>query len=521
MRLRSASGEVMSTEDHSAVPPPLPQSLRLSTGIAGLDNIMGGGLMPGRLYLVEGTPGAGKTTLGLQFLLEGRARGERGLFITLSETNEELEAVAASHGWSLDGIDFFELTSAENLSSPDREVTLLHPWEVELGETIQLITDQADRIAPTRVVFDSVSEMRLLAEEPLRFRRQVLALKQFFAARKATVLLLEELILNGNGRDLQLLSLSHGVIRLERWTLDFGGARRRVEITKMRGTTSREGWHDYKIRTGGIEVFPTLVAAEHVGSFVGEPVSSGLAELDALLDGGPLRGTSTLLTGPAGSGKSTLMLQYVCAAAARGEHCVVYEFEERIGTMLVRAAKLGLDFQAHIKTGLVTLRQVDPAQIAPGEFAHIIRKEVEENGARLLGIDSLNGYLSSMPQEKQLILQLHELLAYLNQQGVLTLLVNPQHGMVGSLQTSLDLSYLADTVMLLRFFEAEGRIRKALSIIKNRGGAHEDRIREYRIDTHGLRVGEPLTMFRGVLTGTPAYTGDIDPLLEERGANRT
>ena len=215
------------------------------------------------------------------------------------------------------------------------------------------------------------------------------------------------------------------------------------------------------------------------------------------------------------------MLQYVCAAAARGEHCVVYEFEERIGTMLVRAAKLGLDFQAHIKTGLVTLRQVDPAQIAPGEFAHIIRKEVEENGARLLGIDSLNGYLSSMPQEKQLILQLHELLAYLNQQGVLNLLVNPQHGMVGSLQTSLDLSYLADTVMLLRFFEAEGRIRKALSIIKNRGGAHEDRIREYRIDTHGLRVGEPLTMFRGVLTGTPAYTGDIDPLLEERGANPT
>jgi circadian clock protein KaiC len=250
-KLRSASGEVMSTEDHLAVPSSLPHSLRLSTGIAGLDDIMGGGLMPGRLYLVEGTPGAGKTTLGLQFLLEGRARGERGLFITLSETNEELEAVAASHGWSLDGIDFFELASAENLSSPDREVTLLHPWEVELGETIPLITDQADRVAPTRVVFDSVSEMRLLAEEPLRFRRQVLALKQFFAARKATVLLLEELILNGNRRDLQLLSLSHGVIRLERWTLDFGGARRRVEITKMRGTTSREGWHDLRSAPGG------------------------------------------------------------------------------------------------------------------------------------------------------------------------------------------------------------------------------------------------------------------------------
>ncbi|MBV9375813.1 MAG: AAA family ATPase, partial [Alphaproteobacteria bacterium] len=426
----------MSAEDQVA-PSPSPQATRISTGISGLDGILGGGLMPGRLYLVEGTPGAGKTTLGLQFLLEGRSRGERGLFITLSETNEELEAVAASHGWSLDGINFFELTSAENLSSPERELTLLHPWEVELGEMIKLITDQAESIAPTRVVFDSVSEMRLLAEEPLRFRRQVLALKQFFAARKATVLLLEELPLNSNGRDLQLLSLSHGVIRLERWTPDYGGARRQIEITKMRGAASREGWHDYKMRTGGIEVFPTLIAAEHMVPFIGEPVSSGLGEIDAVLDGGPLRGTCTLLTGPAGSGKSTLILQYICAAAARGEHCAVYEFEERIGTMLVRAAKLGLDLDTYVQTGLVTLRQVDPAQIAPGEFAHLIRKEVEENGARLVVIDSLNGYLSSMPQESQLVLQLHELLAYLNQQGVLTLLVNPQHGVVGSLQSSL------------------------------------------------------------------------------------
>jgi circadian clock protein KaiC len=479
--------------------------------------------MPGRLYLVEGTPGAGKTTLGLQFLLEGQARGERGLFITLSETNEELEAVAASHGWSLDGINFFELTSAESLSGPEREVTLLHPWEVELGEMIKLITDQAESIAPTRVVFDSVSEMRLLADEPLRFRRQVLALKQFFAAQKATVLLLEELPLplNSNGRDLQLLSLSHGVIRLERWTLDYGGARRRLEITKMRGVASREGWHDYKIRTGGIEVFPTLIAAAHLVPFIGEPVPSGLGEIDAVLEGGPLRGTCTLLVGPAGSGKSTLILQYICAAAARGEHCAVYEFEERIGTMLVRAAKLGLDLKTHIESGLVTLRQVDPAQLAPGEFAHTIRKEVEENGARLVVIDSLNGYLAAMPQEGHLVLQLHELLAYLNQQGVLTLLVNPQHGVLGGLQSSLDLSYLADTVILLRFFEAGGRVRKALSITKNRGGPHEDRIREYRIDTQGLRIGEPLTMFRGVLTGTPAYTGEIDPLLEERHVDGT
>jgi circadian clock protein KaiC len=386
---------------------------------------------------------------------------------------------------------------------------------VELSETVKLITDQVDRHGPTRVVFDSVTEMRLLAEEPLRFRHQILALKQFFAARKATVLLLEETS-TSNGRDLELSSLCHGVIRLDRWTLDFGGARRRLEIMKMRGAACREGWHDYRIRTGGIEVFPSLVAPEHLAPFIGEPVSSGLAELDALLDGGPLRGSSMLLTGPAGAGKSTLILQYMCAAAARGEHSAVYEFEERIGTMLIRAAKLGLHLQDYIERGLITLRQVAPAQIAPGEFAQIIRKEVEEKSARLVVIDSLSGYLTAMPQEKQLVLQLHELLTYMSQQGVLTLLVNPQHGAVGGLQNSLDLSYLADTVMLLRFFEAGGRVRKALSIIKNRGGAHEDRIREYRIDTHGLRVGEPLTSFRGVLTGTPAYTGDIDPLLEER-----
>jgi len=503
----------MSIDDHMAAAPPLPQGIRTSIGIPGLDGIWGGGLIPGRLYLVEGAPGAGKTTLGLQFLLEGRARGERGLFITLSETAEELEAVAVSHGWSLNGIDLFELTSAENLSSPDREMTLLHPWEVELGETMKLITEEADRTTPTRVVFDSVSELRLLAEEPLRFRRQVLALKQFFAGRKATVLLLDELTSNSNGRDLQLLSLSHGVIRLERLTLDFGAPHRRLEIMKMRGSTYREGWHDYVVRTGGIEAFPTLIAAEHVVPFISEPVPSGVAELDALLDKGPLRGTSTLVTGPSGSGKSTLALQYVWAAAERGEHCVIYEFDERVGTLLTRSAKLGLDLQPHIETGIVALRQVDPAQIAPGEFAHIIRKEVEEKAARLVVIDSLNGYLSAMAQEKQLVLRMHELLSYLNQQGVLTLLLNPQHGAFSGSQSSLELSYLADTVVLLQFFEANGRVRKALSIIKNRGGAHEDRIREYRIDAHGLRVGEPLTGFRGVLTGTPAYIG---PLLEER-----
>ena len=380
----------MSDADQPAMPSPLRDG-RISTGIPALDGVLGGGLIPGRLYLIEGSPGAGKTTLALQFLLDGRRRGERGLLISLSETTEELQVVAASHGWSLEGIDLFELSSAKNLAEPDHETTLLHPWEVELGEIIKPITDQADRVSPTRVVFDSVSEMRMLAAEQLRFRRQVLALKQFFAARNTTVLLLDELVSN-NERDLQLQSLSHGVVRLERRTLDFGTARRRLEIAKMRGAPVREGWHDYVVRTGGIEVFPTLVVAAEMVPFTGEPVPSGIAELDALLEGGPLRGTSTLLSGPSGSGKSTLVVQYIWAAAERGEHCAVYEFDERIGTLLIRATRLGLDLRPHIQSGLVTLLQLDPAQIAPGEFAHIIRKEVEEKGARLIVIDSLNGY---------------------------------------------------------------------------------------------------------------------------------
>ena len=284
----------------------------------------------------------------------------------------------------------------------------------------------------------------------------------------------------------------------------------------MRGAPVREGWHDYVVRTGGIEVFPTLVAPEDMVPFIGEPVSSGIAELDALLEGGPLRGTSTLLSGPSGAGKSTLILQYVWAATQRGEHCALYEFDERIGTLLIRASKFGLDLKPHIEFGLVTVRQIDPAQIAPGEFAHIIRKEVEERAARLIVIDSLNGYLAAMTQEQQLVLRMHELLSYLNQHGILTFLLNPQHGPLGVMPTTLEISYLADTVMLLRFFEAEGRVRKAISVIKHRGGGHEDKIREYRIDTQGLRIGESLTDFRGVLTGTPAYTGKTGPLLEQR-----
>jgi circadian clock protein KaiC len=488
---------------------------RVPLGVAGLDVILEGGLAPNRLYLVEGASGAGKTTLALEFLLAGRARGERGLFVTLSETAGELMDVAASHGWSLDGVDVFEVSNAEGLLGLQRELTLLHPWEVELGETIGLITAEVDRTAAVRVVFDSLSEMRLLAQDSLRFRRQVLALKQFFAARGTTVLLLSHRV-NTEAPDLQLHSICHGVITLERLTLEFGPTRRRLEVAKMRGARYREGWHDFAIRHGGLDVFPRLVADEHHTPFIGDPVPSGLPELDAMLDGGPLRGTCMLLSGPAGSGKSTLALQYVHAAATRGEHCVIYQFDERAGTLLTRLAKLDLDLQPHMDTGRITLHQVDPVQLSPGEFGHMIRRDVERDETRLVVIDSLSGYLTSMPQEKQLLLQLHEFLSYLNHRGIFTLLVSPESGLVGTIKSTLNVSYIADTILLLRFFEAAGRVRKALSVIKNRGGGHEDTIRELRIDSSGPRIGAVLADFEGVLTGMPSYIGKPGRLLEQR-----
>jgi circadian clock protein KaiC len=445
------------------------------------------------------------------------AAGERVLYITLSETAEELRGVAASHGWDLDQIDLFELSSAEEVLGEDRQQSVLHSWEVELGGTIRLIQEEVERASPTRVVFDSLSEMRLLAQDPLRYRRQVLALKQYFATRECTVLLVDDLTTNEGGRDSHLHSLCHGVITLERLTLEFGPARRRLQVQKLRGVDFIAGYHDMEIRRGGLQVFPRLIAAEHHAPFVGEATPSGVAELDALMSGGPLRGTCTLITGPAGSGKSTIALQYLVAACARGEKASLFEFDERVGTLMVRAKAMNLDLQPHIDAGLLQIHQIDPAQMSPGEFAAILRREIEERGVRLVAIDSLNGYLAAMPEEKQLILQMHEMLSYLNQQGVVTLLINPQSGLVGGMTTSLNVSYIADAVLLIRFFEAGGRIRKAISILKNRGGPHEDTIRELRIDSGGVRVGEALTQFRGVMTGTPEYIGKNSPLMEDRG----
>ena len=491
---------------------------RIKTGVEGLDSVLNGGLTPNRLYLLEGAPGSGKTTLALQFLLEGLAHGESCLYVTLSETSEELRAVAVSHDWDLGQLNLFELASANAVLGEGREQTLLHPWEIELGETVKLITDEVERTKPKRVVFDSLSELRLLAQDPLRYRRQVLGLKQFFSGRDATVILVDDLTGSGGERgDRQLHSLCHGVITLERLTLDFGAGRRRLQVQKLRGVEFVGGYHDMVLRKGGLDVFPRLIASEHHRPFAGAATPSGLAELDALLNGGPLRGTSTLVTGPAGSGKSTLVLQYVVAACERGENCTIYEFDERVGTMMVRAKLLNLDLQPHLDSGRLVIQQIDPAELSPGLFVWMVKREVERREARLIVIDSLAGYLAAMPQEQQLILQLHELLSYMNQQGVTTFLINPQHGMVGSMTSGgLNISYIADAVILLRFFEAGGRLRKAISVLKNRGGPHEDAIRELRIDYQGIRIGEPLTDFKGVLTGTPEYVGESRPLMEDR-----
>jgi circadian clock protein KaiC len=489
----------------------------LSTGIAGLDEVLMGGLTPRRLYLLEGAPGSGKTTLALNFLLAGAAAGEPVLYVTLSETATELRAVAGSHGWDLKNIEVFDLGSASEVLSQEREQTLLHPWEVELGEVVKLITDEVERVKPRRVVFDSLSELRLLAQDPLRYRRQVLSLKQYFAGRNITVILVDDLTASAGGRDTHLHSLCHAVITLERLTLDFGATRRRLLVQKYRGVAYRGGYHDFVIRTGGLDVFPRLVAAEHDQAFIGEAAPSGVADLDSLLNGGPLRGTTTLISGPAGAGKTTLALQYVNAACARGEPATIYEFDERIGTLLLRARTLGMDMQPHIDSGVLRLQQVDPAELSPGEFTTMVQREIAQRACRMIVVDSISGYLTAMPQEQQLMLQMHEMLSYLNRSGVVTFLINPQQSLLGTLQTGgVNISYIADTVLMLRFFESDGRIRKALSVLKNRAGPHEDTIRELRIDDgRGVRVGPPLAHFHGVLTGTPQYIGAPGSLMED------
>jgi circadian clock protein KaiC len=476
----------------------------------GLDDILGGGLPRNQLYLIQGQPGVGKTTLALQYLLEGVRQGETGFYVTLSETKEELRAVAESHGWSLDGIELFELEAVEQSLKPEAQYTLFHPSEVELGETVERVTAAIERVEPVRVVLDSLSELRLLARDPLRFRRQILALKQFFIGRQCTVLLLDD----GSAEtgEIQLESLAHGVIVLEQKARGYGSDRRSIRITKVRGVAFRTGHHDMTLEQGGLCVYPRLVAAEHHRAFSPERASSGIEELDALLSEGLDRGSSTLLVGPAGAGKSTIASQFAVAAAERGEKAAIFTFEEGLAALFARSEGLGMTLREHTERGTIRCRQIDPAELSPGQLAHAVRQAVEEYGARVVVIDSLNGYLRATPGEAFLVLQLHELLSYLNHMGVVTVLTLAQHGFLGiAMKSDADVSYLADSVILLRYFEAAGRLRKAISVMKRRSGGHETTIRELSMSANGVRVGEPLTDFQGVLTGVPAFHGSTGP----------
>lgn len=492
---------------HTVAEPAMPL---VSTGVDGLDAVLGGGLTHNRLYLVEGAPGAGKTTVAMQFLMAGAVRGESVLYVTLSETTSELDGVARSHGWNLDGIHVREMLPTADSLEPNEQYTMFHPSEVELGETTLRILADVDVLRPTRVVFDSLSELRLLAGNSLRYRRQILALKQFFAGRNCTVLMLDDM--TAMEHDLQVQSISHAVIRLEIMHSDYGAVRRRLIVVKFRGQAYRGGFHDYKIEYGGLQVYPRLVAAEHTQPMTQTLMSSGLAQLDTMLGGGLERGTSTLLVGAPGTGKSTMAAQFALTAAERGECAVLFIFDESINTLRTRCAGMDMDLAPHIDAGRIRVRQIDPAELSPGEFVHLIRMAVTEENATVIVIDSLNGYLNAMPDGRFLIVQLHELLTYLGQCGVATLLVGAQHGLIGTnMKSPVDASYLADAVVLLRYYESNGEVHQAISVVKKRSGAHERSIREFTMTDKGLTIGAPLRRFRGILTGVPT------PVEEQRG----
>lgn len=487
------------------IPASAPQRDLAPTSIVGLDDVLRGGLVRHHLYLVQGVPGCGKTTLALQFLRAAASRGEPVLYVTLSETEDELHAVAASHGWTLDGITIHELAPVGDPIDPDEQYTMFHASEVEVSATLRDVLTSVERLNPTCVVVDSLSELRLLAGNPLRYRRQILALKQFLGARKCTAILLDDL--TSSAEDLQMQSIVHGVLHLEQLSPEYGSERRRLRVVKYRGVPFRGGYHDYVIRQGGIEVFPRLVASEHRHASDGLKHSSGIVGLDMLLGGGIEEGTSTLIIGPAGTGKSTLATQFAVAAAARGKHAALFVFDESPETLLSRCAAMSMDVASHVESGHISVQPIAPAELAPGEFVHQVRTAVTE-GTSIIVIDSLNGYLNAMPGERFLTIQLHELLKYLGQQGVATILIGAHQGIVGTqMHTPVDASYLADAVILLRYFEARGDVRQAISVVKKRGSQHERTIREFFFDTSGIHVGEPLRQFHGVLTGVPVYDG--------------
>jgi circadian clock protein KaiC len=490
------------------------EDLAIPSGIPGLDDILRGGFPQNCLFLITGTPGTGKTSLAMQFLLEGVKNGERCLYVTLSETKLEMTRVARSHDWDLSQIEMVELIPSEHNLSADAQLTVFSHSEMELGETTEAMITAINAHRPQRVVLDSLSELRLIAQNALRYRRQVLALKQFFGGHDCTVLMLDDR--TGGLEDDHLQSIAHGVVMLEQLANQYGAERRRLRVSKMRGVPFRGGYHDFAIRKGGLDVFPRLVAAEHVGEFRERDLPSGNAQLDRLLGGGLPTGTSTLLLGPAGTGKSTIATQFATAAAARGERAAVFVFDENLGTLRSRSRKLGLPVDEGLRSGLITVQQIDPAELSSGEFAAIVRRAAEGRDAsgkpaKVIVVDSLNGYLNAMPEEKFLTAQLHELLSFLGQQGVVTILCVTQAGMVGQMASPVDTTYLADNVILFRYFEAGGCVRRALSVVKKRNGSHEKTIRELDMNETGVVIGDPLVDFHGILTGVPTYVGKSAP----------
>jgi circadian clock protein KaiC len=485
---------------------------RASTGVEGLDAVLVGGLARNRLHLLEGSPGTGKTTVALQFLLAGAAAGETGIYVSLAETDEELTDGAASHGWKIpERVKIFELVPPESVLDTDQHQSLLYSSDLELGETTQRIFEEIERVKPKRVVIDSLSEIRLLAQSSLRYRRQILALKHYFAKHQSTVVMLDDL--TSEATDRAVHSIAHSVIHLDQLAPIYGGERRRLRVVKCRGQSFRGGHHDFIIGQGGVRVFPRLVAAEARTHSKSDQFQSGIRELDNLLGGGLAKGSSTLVIGPAGVGKSLLALQFIESAVKRGEKAAMFVFDEEVGMLIARAKQLGIDLQAMCDANQLFIEQMDAAELSPGEFSHRVRTRVDEEGSTVVVIDSLSGYEAAMPEEQFVVLHLHELIQYLNRRGVATFITLAQHGMIGDMRQNIDVTYIADTVILLRYFEATGRVRRAISVIKKRSGSHEDTIREFRIhEKTGLTVGPVLEEFQGVLRGVPTYVGKGLPL---------